>query len=316
MIGSDGRVFWLRTSILLASVNETKELIGVMTDITDRKQAQEAAEESSRSKSRFLAEIERLNGQLKRENSRLSAELEITQRLQQMMLPREEDLRGVPDLDISGFMEPAAEVGGDYYDVIRKDGGVFFGIGDVTGHGLESGVIAIMVQAAVRTLLASGHYESRTFFDVLNSIVYNSVRRMNCHRNLSFSLLHYRNNIVTISGQHEEILIFRENGVLERYDTLDLGFPLGLDEKISSFINEVTIPLLPGDVMVVYTDGVTEAVNGAWVAYGIDRLCNAVSGSQRLVAEEIRKAVVGSLREYIGRQKLFDDISLLVIKHA
>ena len=74
----------------------------------------------------------------------MSAELEATRRrLQQMMLPRDDDTRQIANLDISGFMEPAAEVGGDYYDVISKDGRVVFGIGDVTGHGLESGVIAI-----------------------------------------------------------------------------------------------------------------------------------------------------------------------------
>src|SRR5262249_25686271 len=192
----------------------------VMTDITSRKQAQEAAEEASRAKSDLLAEISRLNGQLKQENSRMSAELEITQRLQQMILPRAEEMSRLPSLDVSGYMEPAAEVGGDYYDVICKDGGVVFGIGDITGHGLESGVIAIMVQTAVRTLLASGQYESRKFFDVLNRVIYDNIRRMKCDRNLTFSLLHYQDKQVTISGQHEEVLVVRGDGALERHDTL------------------------------------------------------------------------------------------------
>ena len=86
-------------------------------------------------KSEYLAEIKRLNDQLKQENSRMSTELEVTQRLQQMMLPREEHLREIRHLDISGLMEPAAEIGGDYYDVVPKDEGVIVGIGDVTGHG-------------------------------------------------------------------------------------------------------------------------------------------------------------------------------------
>lgn len=89
-------------------------------------------------------------------------------------------------------MQPAAEVGGDYYDVVPTSEGVALGIGDVTGHGLESGVIAIMVQTAVRTLLASGISDSRKFFKVLNRVVYDNVRRMRCDRNLTFSLLQYR----------------------------------------------------------------------------------------------------------------------------
>jgi PAS domain S-box-containing protein len=316
MIAAEGRVLWLRTSVRLVAGNETTELVGVMTDITDRKRAQEDADNASRAKSELLLEIERLNGQLKKENSRMSAELEVTQRLQHMMLPREEDLRGITNLDISGSMEAAGEVGGDYYDVVPQEGSVVFGIGDVTGHGLESGVIAIMVQTAVRTLLAAGHYESKKFFDVLNSVVYANARRMECARNLSFSMLHYQDKVVTISGQHEEVLIVRDNGVLERHDTLDLGFPLGLEEKISNFIGETKVPLLSGDVMVVYTDGITEAINSAGVAYGIDRLCEIVRVSHRLLADGIRKAVLNSLREYIGGQRLLDDISLLVIKHA
>jgi serine phosphatase RsbU (regulator of sigma subunit) len=258
--------------------------------------------------------INQLHQQLKRENARMSSELEITQRLQQMMLPRDEEMRKVAGLDISCFMEPAAEVGGDYYDVVCKDGGVVFGIGDVTGHGLESGVIAIMVQTAVRTLLASGQYESKKFFDTLNRVIYDNVRRMQCDRNLTFSLLHYQDKVVTISGQHEEVLVIRGDGVLERHDTLDLGFPLGLEEDISSFIGEATVPLLSGDVMVAYTDGITEAMNCAGVAFGVERLSEAVRTNHGQPADAIRQGVLSSLREYIGGQHLLDDVSLLVIK--
>src|SRR5450755_160153 len=287
MVAADGRVVWLRTSIRLVAANEIKELVGVMTDITERKRALEAAEDASRAKSEFVAEIKRLNDRLKEENSRMSGELEVTQRLQRMMLPRDEDLREIANMDISGFMKPATEVGGDYYDVVSQNGGVVFGIGDVTGHGLESGVIAIIVQTAVRTLLASGPYESQKFFEVLNRVVYDNVRRMNCDRNLTLSLLHYQDHLVTISGQHEEVLVVRGNGVLERHDTLDLGFPLGLEEDISRFVGEARVPLQSGDVMVVYTDGITEAMNCARVTYGIERLSEAVRNNHGQPADDI-----------------------------
>ncbi len=315
MIAADGTVIWLRTSVrLIASNGESNELVGVMTDITERKHAQEAAEQASQAKSEFLAEIERLNRQLLRENTRMSSELEITQRLQKMILPRGEEMRQIAGLDVSGFMQSAAQVGGDYYDTVSKDGGVFFGIGDVTGHGLESGVIAIMVQTAVRTLLAGGQYERNNFFDVLNRVIYDNVRRMNCDRSLTFSLLHYQDSLLTISGQHEEVLVVRNDGVLETHDTLDLGFPLGLVEDISPFVGEVTVPLHPGDVMVVYTDGITEGVNSNGVAFGLERLSEAVRTNHRQPAEAIREAVLSSFRTYIGVQHLLDDISLLVVK--
>jgi PAS domain S-box-containing protein len=317
MIAADGRVVWLRTSVRLVTGNaNVKELAGVMTDITDRKQAEEAAEEASRIQSGLLEEINDLHEQLKQENARMSSELEITQRLQQMMLPRDEDMRTIAGLDISGSMEPATEIGGDYYDVVCDEGSVLFGIGDVTGHGLESGVIAIMVQTAVRTLLASGKYESRKFFGALNRVIYDNVRRMRCDRNLTLSLLHYQDRVVTISGQHEEVLVVREDGALERHDTLNLGFPLGLEADISNFISEAKVPLNFGDVMVAYTDGITEATNGAGVAFGIGRLSEAIRNSHQKSACVIREAVLHSLRKYIGGQHLNDDVSLLVIKPA
>jgi PAS domain S-box-containing protein len=316
MIAADGRSVWMRTSVLLLVSGDKQELVGVMTDITERKQAQEEAEEASRANTRFLAEIKRLNEQLTQENSRMSAELEITQRLQQMMLPRDEDLVGIADLGIAGFMEPAAEVGGDYYDVISRDGAVVFGIGDVTGHGLESGVIAIMLQTAVRTLLISGQYDSRKFLQVLNRVIYDNVRRMNCDRNLTLSLLHYQDGFVTVSGQHEEVLVVRENGALERHDTLNLGFSLGLEKDICGFIGEARFPLQSGDVMAVYTDGITEATNCAGISYGIERLCEVLKASHRLTVDRIREAVRSSLREYTGGRDLLDDISLLVVKPA
>ncbi len=318
MVASDGRLVWLRTSVrLVASNGQSKEIAGVMTDITDRKLAQEAAEEASRTKSGLLAEISKLHDRLKQENLRMGAELEITQRLQQMMLPRDEDMGKIPGLDISGSMHPAAEVGGDYYDVIGcHDGGVVCAIGDVTGHGLESGVIAIMVQTAIRTLLASEQYESKKFLNVLNGVIYENVRRMRCDRNLTLTLLRYQDKIVTISGQHEEVLVVRRNGDLERHDTLDLGFPLGLEQDISAFVHEGMFPLQSGDVMVAYTDGITEAINSANVPFGIERVCDAVRRSHGEPAESVREAVLLSLREHIGGQDLLDDVSLLVVKPA
>lgn len=316
MLAADGREVWLRTSVLPVKGDGRDELVGVMTDITDRKRAQETVEAASRVKSEYLAEIKRLNDQLKQENSRMSTELEVTQRLQQMMLPREEHLREITHLDISGSMEPATEIGGDYYDVVRKNEGVIVGIGDVTGHGLESGVIAIMVQTAVRTLLASGEYESRKFFEVLNRVIYDNARLMKCDRNITLCLLHYHDRQVTVSGQHEEVLVVRQNGVVERHDTLNLGFPLGLEQDISRFIGEARIPLHGGDVMVVYTDGITEAIDETGAAFGIERLSEVLRTSRDKCSGEIREAVMDRLHEYTAGLQSLDDMSLLVIKPA
>jgi serine phosphatase RsbU (regulator of sigma subunit) len=139
---------------------------------------------------------------------------------------------------------------------------------------------------------------------------------MHCDRNLTLSLLHYQDEVVTISGQHEEVLVVRGDGNLERHDTLELGFPLGLEKDISNFIGEARVPLCSGDVMVAYTDGITEAVNGEGIAFGLEGLSEAVRTSHRQPAGAIRDAVLSSLRKYTEGQDLLDDVTLLVIKPA
>ena len=268
------------------------------------------------SKDELLARIKtHINlAKLRAENLRLSAELEVTRRLQQMILPKERDLRKVPDLDIAGYMEPADEVGGDYYDVLQYPDHVTIGIGDVTGHGLESGMLMIMAQTAIRTLLEAQKQENTEFWSVLNRTLYYDVERMECERSMTLSVMNYVAGELYISGQHEEIIVVRAHGEIERVDTLDLGFPLGLETDIADFVNQTRIQLNSGDVVVLYTDGITEAENEDNDQYGLERLCQVVQVYRDQDAQTIKEAVIKDLREYIGVQKVYDDITLVVLK--
>ncbi|NET49024.1 MAG: SpoIIE family protein phosphatase, partial [Merismopedia sp. SIO2A8] len=261
-------------------------------------------------------EITALNQRLEAENTRLSAELEITQRLQQMILPKPTELENVADLDIAGFMAPADEVGGDYYDVLQGHSGhgIKIGIGDVTGHGLESGVLMLMVQTAVRTLQESQEADPVRFLDIINRTLYKNIERMGTDKNLSLALLDYANGQLRLSGQHEELLIVRAQGEIERFDTIDLGFPIGLDTDIAEFIAQETIYLNVGDVAILYTDGITEAENVDRELYGIERLCQVVSQHWHCSAADIRQTVIADVNTHIGSQTVFDDITLVVLK--
>jgi two-component system sensor histidine kinase ChiS len=267
-------------------------------------------------KDELIARIEtHINiSRLTAENIRLGTELDITRRLQQMLLPKQEELGEIPDLDIAGFMEPAEEVGGDYYDVLRGEGGVKVSIGDVTGHGLESGVLTIMAQTAVRALMESQQTEPVRFLDVLNRTIYGNVQRMNSEKNMTLLVLDYRDGVLNLSGQHEEAIVARVGGAVERIDTMDLGFPIGLELEIADFVASTQIELNPGDAVVLYTDGVTEAENLDGVQYGSDRLCEVVSANCHLSAEEIKEAIVADVRQHIGKQKVYDDITVVVLK--
>jgi PAS domain S-box-containing protein len=147
----NGELYWeLATfSPIKNQFEQVTHFVAIKEDITQRKHAEQ--------------EVARLNEKLKSENLRMSAELEVSRQLQQMLLPKNEELEAIDGLDIAGFMEPADEVGGDYYDVIQHSGRVLFGIGDVTGHGLESGALAIIVQSAIRTLLVNNETDPIKF---------------------------------------------------------------------------------------------------------------------------------------------------------
>ena len=260
------------------------------------------------------AQISLLNDKLKAENLRMGAELDVVRKIQQMILPKVEELNNVDGLDIAGFMEPAAEVGGDYYDVLQTEGVVTLGIGDVTGHGLESGMLMLMTQTAVRTLKEIQESDPINFLDVLNRTIYQNVQRMDSEKNLTLAILNYSKGRVSISGQHEEILIIRADGTIESVDTIDLGMPIGLDDNIKPFIDCTSVELKPGDGMVLYTDGIPEAYNLQKKQYGIERMREVIAQNCCGTAEDIKRAIIEDVHHFIGGQKIFDDITLLVLK--
>jgi sigma-B regulation protein RsbU (phosphoserine phosphatase) len=256
-----------------------------------------------------------LNDQLKSENVRLGAELDIARRVQQMVLPRPEELRAIPGLDIATYMEPADEIGGDYYDVLKVGDRVKIGIGDVTGHGLESGVLMLMVQSVARALQEEGESDPRSFLTVLNRTIHKNITRTEADKYLSLAFVDYHERSVTLSGQHEEVLIVRKDGTLERYDTMDLGFPIGLEFDVSAFIATREVPFASGDAILLYTDGITEAEGEAGELFGLDRLCRSAQHHGAGSAVEIKNGVIKDLMDHIGTQKIHDDITLVVLKH-
>ena len=259
-------------------------------------------------------EIKALNEQLAEENLRLAAEIDVARRLQTMVLPQPEELEQIQGLDIDGYMKPADEVGGDYYDVLQSSSGITFGVGDVTGHGLESGVLMLMVQTAIRTLTTSGERDPARFLDLVNRTVYLNKQRMDVDRNLSLCLLDYHDGYLTLTGQHEDVIVVRADGRVEIVDTTPLGFPIGLDLEVSHLFASSRIEIDTGDVVILYTDGITEAENDDGMYYGVQRLCEAAARSHGKTAKEIREDIVADVTTFIGKHDVFDDITLLVIK--
>ncbi len=263
-------------------------------------------------------EITALNARLSTENVRLGAELDVSRRLQTMLLPREEELADLHGLEAAAFMEPAHEVGGDYYDILRGEDGVRIGIGDVTGHGLESGVVMLMTQSVLRTLTISEEEDLTTILDVLNRTLFTNIQRMGSDKNLTFALIDYlptpTGGGLRVIGQHESLIVVRADGSVEEIDTSLLGLPVGLVDDLKSYLAETEVALHAGDVVVLYTDGITEAADPQGTLFGLERLKALAAEHHENSPHAIKDAILRAVGDHIAGGTVFDDLTLIVLK--
>ncbi len=282
-----------------------------------RKNLEQKVADRTKELSQANDRIQELNAELKGENRRMSAELNVAKELQMMVLPSNQELKETKQferIDVAGFMSPADEVGGDYYDILPlPNDGILIGIGDVTGHGLSSGVLMLMAQTAIRTLSAD-ELGMEEFLNRVNYVIYQNAQRIDATKNMTMALIFAYQNKYTIVGQHESVIICRQSGEIEEIETISLGFYVGMEPDISDFTNTRSFQMEKGDVMVLYSDGVTEAINPQREEFGTENLVKFVQKYHQSNAQEIIDGIHQSLLDYIGDAKIYDDISLVAIK--
>jgi sigma-B regulation protein RsbU (phosphoserine phosphatase) len=231
--------------------------------------------------------------------------------VQTTILPRRFDVRG---LELAAAMVPADEVGGDYYDVLPFPGGCWLAIGDVSGHGLNSGLVMLMVQSALSaTVRAKPYATPRDVLATLNDVMFDNIRnRLQRDDHVTFSLLRYtRDGSIVHSGAHEDLLILRRSGVVESQVTP--GTWVGGRPDIGPANLNTTFKLEDGDVLVLFTDGITEARNAQGEMFDMARLRAALAEAAGGTPERIRDHVLATVRRWTHRQ--FDDITLVVARY-
>ena len=243
------------------------------------------------------------------ERRRLEQEMELASRIQTSILPR--DLR-IDGLEIAAAMQPASEVGGDYYDVFAVENGCWIGIGDVAGHGLSTGLVMLMIQSGFGTLgRQNPRAEPSQLLPFLNDVIYDNVRMRLLHdEHATLTLLRYhRDGIVRFAGAHEDIIIYRRRtGACEIVPTP--GPWLGARRNVGAATINNTIQLEDGDLLVLYTDGIIEAMSATKEQYGIARLCGELARIHAEPVIKIRDHLLSSVRHFMARQD--DDMTLLV----
>ncbi|HEX6277843.1 MAG TPA: PP2C family protein-serine/threonine phosphatase, partial [Polyangiaceae bacterium] len=228
------------------------------------------------------------------------------------VLPRNVATEG---LEIAALMLPATEVGGDYYDVIPTAGGCWLGIGDVAGHGLPTGVVMLMLQSVVSGLVRTHpHSAPRDILCAANAVLYDNVReRMKQDEHMTLTLLRYESGgRLTFAGAHEDILIYRAaEGKTEFLETP--GTWIGATRDIEEATKDTACELRMGDVLVLYTDGVTEARNRNGELFGPERLAATLTRLAHEPVEAIRDGLLAALRAWMPKQE--DDLTFLIARH-
>jgi len=252
---------------------------------------------------------------IKIEKAALSREMDLARNIQMSLLPPN---GMVSCYEFLGGMETADEVGGDYLDCIHiKEGRsdyTWFFIGDVSGHGLRSGLIMLMAQTALHTLRELNQTAVDQAFLTLNKILYDNIVRLSEFKYMTATL--YRadpQGNFEYAGLHQDICIFRQR--TKKVETIpSRGMWLGIEEDIKSATRRHRFRLEKGDLLFLYTDGIVETHSPEEEMFGHERLVEILEKNGQRPLAEIKEKLESTLVEFRGDSVLDDDITFALIR--
>ncbi|MBN2414582.1 SpoIIE family protein phosphatase [bacterium] len=240
--------------------------------------------------------------------TRIQEEHRLAAEIQTRLLPKAAP--SINGYDIAGVSYPAKAVGGDYFDFISIDEHrLAFCVADVCGKGIPAALLMSNLQATIRTeaLLVQCPCEC---LNHSNRLLYRNTEA-NKFATLFYGILDVNeHSIVYANAGHNRPFIVRGNG--EHTELCTAGIVLSMLEQFD--YPEDTCTLAPGEVLVVYSDGVTEAINELQEEYGEERLWNLAKRLRVKKADDIVDEVIKEIGLFAGTQEQFDDITLMVIK--
>jgi serine phosphatase RsbU (regulator of sigma subunit) len=243
------------------------------------------------------------------EQERLLKELEIASGIQKNILPTEAP--EIPGVELAATNIPAREVGGDFYDYVPVQDGLWgLTIADVSGKGMPAAIFMGLSRTIVRAS-ATGNLSVKAAIRHANELICRD-SRSGMFVTLFYSILDSQSKkLHYVNAGHNPPFLFRSgtNDVI-RLETK--GLPLGVTEDID--IEEKEIAIMKDDVLVLYTDGVTEAVNEREEEFGEERLIRIIRGNRSLTAHDMIEKVKDEIMSFSGSQPQFDDITLMILK--
>jgi len=237
---------------------------------------------------------------------RVRDELEVARELQTELMPH--DLPAVPGYGFAHSYRTANEVGGDYYDIMAlPDGRVVLVVGDASGHGMAAGLVMAIANATLKTALDLDPSPERVLALLNRTLCRTGTNRT--FMSVFYALLEpSTGEMEYVSAGHPFPLLRHGNGCVEELG--NGGFPLGMRDPLPVVTRRVTLE--PGDLLVLYTDGLPEAVDSLGkTAFGYDRIRAALELGG--TPKEVHDAILRAFDHHVGDETLRDDLTLEVI---
>jgi phosphoserine phosphatase RsbU/P len=242
-----------------------------------------------------------------RQRQRLEQELNIARDIQQALIPH--GFRDFPYFTVTGIHTPCHAVGGDYFDVfpIREDRMAIL-VADVSGKGLGAALLTTMLQGALSGM--SMGTDPLRVFNYLNRFLceHSDVGR---YATMFFGILDPDGGLEFINAAHPSPLILRRDAILDL--TTDASFPIGLIPE-AEFVS-VRAKLQPGDTLVLFSDGVTEATDPDFQLFDVPRLKDALSEGQEMPLGQLQDKILKSIEAFTRGANQADDVTLLLVRY-
>jgi|GEM_PF-618612 len=296
----------------------TKKIKSMMEELEELNlKLEDKVEERTEELNSTMEELRAVNDQLIKTQDSLWGEMELAKKIQTVLLPEKPQISGY---DISAYMKPASEVGGDYYDVINVEDQDWVIIGDVSGHGVPAGLIMMMVQTSIHTALKQNqNLDPTELLIIVNKAITENIRLLDENRFMTITALATRKDgQFTFAGLHQDIIIY--DSKLKEVNSIKTdGMWIGLIDDISEKLQNNTYTLEIGDKMLLFSDGITES----WIKgsiennrnvdsdmFGNKKLENIFLQSGELSTDEIKQEIIKELNYY----ECNDDITLVVLE--
>lgn len=236
-------------------------------------------------------------------------ELEIAATIQGNLLPKE--VPTVEGLDLFLFSKPAKGVGGDYYDIMKYDENkVAVIIADVAGKGVPAALVMVMIRTILKNILRP-EFSPVKIVRFLNRFLCRESTK-DRYSTFSFLMLDLETHTLTFTNAgHSPLNIYKA----AKHDFIEVdtpGFPIGIDENQK--YEQIEIDVDHGDIIVMYTDGVNEAMNESNEQFTTARILGIIKDNDQSGADELGNTIIERINDFIGTQEQHDDMSLIVVK--